>query len=188
MLSPALERVLAHYCAPTLLGAKAAGLIALPDEEFPNPKAVVRQCAAELENCGLRFALLCRCPRRCLLLVYRPQMLAHRLHKPQAQRILRGCGYPEEGGLGVLLAFLQRRLAKSEGFPHEIGLFLDYPPADVEGFIRSRGEACKLCGHWKVYSDVEEARSRFACYDTCRQCLCRAIAAGTPLIALLKAA
>ena len=74
------------------------------------------------------------------------------------------------------------------GFPHEIGLFLDYPPEDVQAFIETGGEGCKLCGYWKVYHDVEAARERFACFDACRACLCRMLAAGNTISQLLCAA
>ena len=35
------------------------------------------------------------------------------------------------------------RLQENEGFPHEIGLFLGYPPEDVLGFIENKGEFFK---------------------------------------------
>ena len=73
-------------------------------------------------------------------------------------------------------------------FPHEIGLFLDYPVADVVGFARKGGADWKLCGYWKVYHDVEAARERFACFDACRACLCRMLAAGNTISQLLCAA
>ena len=47
---------------------------------------------------------------------------------------------------------------------------------------------CKLRGYWKVYCDVEAARERFACYDACRQCMLRMLAAGSTISQLLRAA
>ena len=61
---------------------------------------------------------------------------------------------------------LIERLRGSEAFPHEIGLFLGYPPEDVEGFIYRRSEA-KFTGHWKVYGDVESAQRSFQRYRRC---------------------
>lgn len=43
-------------------------------------------------------------------------------------------------------------------FPHEVGLFLGYPPEDVEGFIENKARSCKITGYWKVYSDEEKAK------------------------------
>ena len=47
-----------------------------------------------------------------------------------------------------------------------MGLFLGYPPADVDGFMH-RQEECKLCGIRKVYDDVESVLRQFA---RCRHC------------------
>ena len=89
--------------------------------------------------------------------------------------------------LGALLKHLKSRFGTSAEFPHEIGLFLDYPAADVEAFMTGAAE-CKLRGYWKVYCDVEAARERFACYDACRQCMLRMLAAGSTISQLLRAA
>ena len=51
------------------------------------------------------------------------------------------------------------RLQSSLEFPHEIGIFLGYPPADVDGFMH-RKEDCRISGLWKVYDDIREAEQR----------------------------
>ena len=83
--------------------------------------------------------------------------------------------------LAALLSHLKKRLSQSEGFPHEIGLFLGYPLEDVIGFCRHKGEGCKLCGYWKVYGDVESARKSFALFDRCRELLFSHLLSGAPL-------
>ena len=52
-----------------------------------------------------------------------------------AKDILKENGYPESPGRCV--SYLRGRLAESGEFPHEVGLFLGYPPEDVSGFIKS---------------------------------------------------
>ena len=47
------------------------------------------------------------------------------------------------------LARLIERLKDADEFPHEIGLFLGYPPEDVEGFIQEPNGQ-KYTGIWKV--------------------------------------
>ena len=72
---------------------------------------------------------------------------------------------------------LFERLRTSEAFPHEIGLFLGYPPEDVEGFIAQR--TCAKCvGCWKVYGDVERAQRLFARYAHCTDIYLRKFAQG----------
>ena len=55
------------------------------------------------------------------------------------------------------------------------------------GFQRWGGQGCKLCGHWKVYGQVEEARRRFLAFDRCREALCRWVAEGRSLEQLFPA-
>lgn len=57
---------------------------------------------------------------------------------------------------------MKDRLHMCEKFPHEIGLFLDYPLVDVIGFIRNTGKNCKCSGCWKAYGNAKEAEKTFA--------------------------
>lgn len=74
-----------------------------------------------------------------------------------------------------------RRLREEETFPHEIGLFLSYPPEDVRGFIRSPACGYKCVGCWKVYGDVCAARRTFGAYRRCTARYEARHARGTPL-------
>ena len=60
-----------------------------------------------------------------------------------------------------------RRMRTSRGFPHEVGLFLGYPPEDVLGFVRNRAKNYKTVGLWKVYGDTQMAQRQF---EACRKC------------------
>ena len=137
---------------------------------------------------GVSFRLLCGCGKRALLLVYREEQLARQLREPLAAELLRRDGYPEGADVERLLELLSTRLRMGKEFPHEIGLFLGYPPEDVLGFQRYRGQNCKLCGYWKVYSDVDRARVLFRLYDRCREVLCRRVARGMTLSEVFLAA
>ena len=52
-----------------------------------------------------------------------------------------------------------------EGCPHEIGVFLGYPLADVKAFIQNKGKNYLINGYWKVYSDVPGAEKLFHSYN-----------------------
>lgn len=108
---------------------------------------------------------------RGLIYVYRPKKLSADLQNELAAGLLRECGYPCSDE-NTCLRCLIRRLDESADFPHEIGLFLGYPPEDVDGFINRRGE-CKCCGFWKVYGDVDSAQKLFARYRKCTDIYCR---------------
>lgn len=62
-----------------------------------------------------------------------------------------------------------KRLRENKDFPHEIGLFLGYPPLDVEGFINNRKDELKCTGYFKVYSDKAKALKLFAQYKKCTE-------------------
>ena len=94
-------------------------------------------------------------------------------------------GYAEDMTVPVMLTMLGNRIS-CESFPHEIGVFLGYPLADVEGFIRNAGQNCLLCGCWKVYSDPESARRTFANYDRCRDILCDKLQQGCDFFRALE--
>ena len=96
---------------------------------------------------------------RALLYLYRPQALCRDLGDDLACRLLRQAGYPC-GSCGRCVARLVQRLRTEEDFPHEVGLFLSYPPEDVQGFIDHRAMDFKCAGLWKVYGDQQRALLR----------------------------
>lgn len=181
-----LEYTLAFHGAPALAGIKPADLVA-----WGSPQVcmgtLLEDYRRQLSRCGIQLRLLCSCRPRCLILVYRPERLAAQLARPRVRALLAREGYPVDRGLEEMLDALQLRLTCG-AFPHEIGLFLGYPPEDVEGFRLHRGRDYKLCGCWKVYSDVEGARQCFRRYDRCRAALCRRVRAGGSLPQMFRAA
>lgn len=101
-----------------------------------------------------------------MIYLYRPQMLEEDLANPEAEEILSDMGYPKECA-NCRLGQLVRRMRSKYGFPHEIGLFLGYPPSDVSGFMRSSSKGVKCVGCWKVYGNEEEAQNTFRRYEKC---------------------
>ena len=160
-MADAMERQLAAYCSPALAGIKQGSLVAFDraqDPDLPRRLEVYRKAFAPR---GLRFEIVCACKGRWLLLVYHRDALARYLSAPRVQRVLTRFGYRADAPLEALLVELRRRIAQSDGFPHEIGLFLGYPVEDVVGFVRNQGRGCKLSGYWKVYGDAEAASRLF---------------------------
>ena len=172
MENSSFERAIVWHCAPTLAGIKPASLLSLSAQQFPSLPEITDWYNHLLQKRGLSFLRLCHCRRGALLLVYREDQLTRALQDPRAQAMLLDTGYPMDGDLNDLLHHLTFRLEREGGFPHEIGLFLGYPPEDVEGFLTDvDGTGCKLCGVWKVYHDVEGAKHTFARYRNCRDTL-----------------
>ena len=168
------EQTLAWHCAPSLAGIKAADLLSWTVEG--------REGADLLSH----YAGLLSRRGRTLLLIFRPRRLDCWLAQAKVREMLDRAGYPVSRGTEAMLAHLRRRLQGGE-FPHEIGLFLGYPPGDVEGFLRDGGRHCKLCGPWKVYDNVEEAARRFAAFHRCRDALTQRVDRGIPLASVFPA-
>lgn len=184
-----LEQLLAFHCGPTLAGIKAGSLVSCCRRRFPGLEAQAEYYNRCFRSTGIRFEILHTSERTSLLYIYRPGLLHKQLSLPLARTLLAQTGYPEEAELDGLLAHLRQRLRAQDGsFPHEIGLFLGYPAEDVEGFQLHHGMACKLCGQWKVYSDVERAKALFHRYTCCRDALCRRISQGCTITQLFRRA
>lgn len=69
-------------------------------------------------------------------------------------------------------------------FPHEIGLVLGYPPADVAGFIAQKGTGYLACGGWKAYSEPQGVLETFQRNRRCTEEFQALYAQGAPLEAL----
>ena len=103
-----------------------------------------------------------------LIYVVRLRRLQADLSDPAVGEFLSSFGYTSKNAIDALL-ILRQHLMQSGTFPHEIGIFLGYPLADVKGFIINHGHNCLCCGDWKVYSDPENAVKTFRRYCKCKQ-------------------
>ncbi len=176
-----LEHTLAVHSAPTLLGIKCANLISVAVDERN-----MHDYQQEFESrSGLQMRVLCRCRDRRLLCVYHEMLLEMQLCQPEIRRFLAQYGYRNDMTVPEMLSYLAQRMQCGH-FPHEIGVFLGYPLADVQGFILNHGKNCLLCGCWKVYSDPESARRTFANYDRCREILCDKLQQGCEFFRALE--
>lgn len=184
-MARSLEETLAFHCAPALAGIKPANLISCSLSEYPALDEELGRLNRELNVCGIFFHPLCRCAGRVMLLVYRRKAMERHLSDQRICAYLRREGYPAFS-LDAALTTLQRRLEASGDFPHEMGIFLGYPPEDVEGF--RRGGRCKLCGYWKVYGNEQRAKELFDRFTRCRENLCAKVRNGTSIIQLFRAA
>ena len=109
------------------------------------------------------------------------------LKQEKTWELLKKCGYTC-CDVKYSIAHLKERLRNLNNFPHEIGLFLDYPVEDVIGFIENKGDNFKCCGYWKVYGDESAAVKQFARYDKCRLIYTKLWNAGRSILKLTVAA
>ncbi|MBR3640944.1 MAG: DUF3793 family protein [Oscillibacter sp.] len=180
------ERELVRQAAPTLAGIKTGNLFPCRYASFEELKTDIGSVNRRLREKGLRLLPLRYAAGRALLYLYRPARLQKDLAAPEAREILRDAGYGD-GRQERCLGELMRRLRAEGAFPHEIGLFLGYPPEDVRGFMEHRGRESKCEGCWKVYGDAERARETFRRYRRCTAQYLVRHEAGTPLARLAVA-
>lgn len=164
----AFEKTLIGHCAPTLAGHKCGSLFNLHGLS----NAVCADCLMEanalLQPKGVRVRLLKECKDCCLVYVYRPAQLQAKLNDAAVRAFLADNGYTDTSP-DLLLEHLAGRITSCDAFPHEIGVFLDYPLEDVKGFIAHRGANYTCLGCWKAYGNVQEAQRRFALYRKCKR-------------------
>ena len=165
------EEILIRQGAPTLAGMKTGSLFPCPCEDRSELLADVRRLNRLLVPKGLCLLPIRFLGDQALLYLYRPAGLQRDLQNALASEILHQAGYTE-GGCARCVARLIRRFRESGEFPHEVGLFLSYPPEDVKGFIDHRANNFKCAGLWKVYGDEEKARKLFAKFKKCTEIYC----------------
>ena len=188
MKSNYYEQQLVYHCGPTLKGIKAGSMIALKYSDRASLANFFQRHQILFKNQGIKYLQLMRQREHILMLFYRPQMLSGVLRRPKAIGILKEYGYPVNNGLSQMLDFLLKRMKDCDGFPHEIGLFLGYPPQDVKGFIERKGQDFLFCGYWKVYANESAVKRLFQCYNECINKMWGRLLAGESLQDAIKAA
>lgn len=180
------EEMVVRQAAPTLAGIKTGSLFPCPCAEKDVLLGEIRAFNRHYLSRGLCLLPLRFTEGKALLYLYRPAALQRDLRGQTAEALLADAGYPC-GSCGRCVAQLVRRMRGSAEFPHEVGLFLSYPPEDVQGFIDNKARDFKCAGLWKVYGDEARAQALFAQYRECTRQYCALYQAGSPLSQLAVA-
>ena len=167
MREKTLSDLIVEHCAPTLAGMKCGSLFNYRYQENAAARQEIRSWNQWLNPCGLYLEALKWREESVLVYVYRRKDLDQRLREEGIAELLFDFGYSGTEA-GHCLSHLKSRLL-ADDFPHEIGVFLDYPLGDVRGFIENRGMNCRFCGMWKVYCDQCEALKLFQKYRKCKE-------------------
>ena len=160
--------MLIDHCSPTLAGVKTGSIFTC---DYKCKKAVyseIRRINKILVPKGLRLIPLRFHNGKVLVYLYRPHQLENDLTNKIASDLLKQCGYSNKNS-NLCIVELIGKLNSQSVFPHEIGLFLGYPPEDVDGFMNGSPSAYKYSGLWKVYGDVEKAKKTFSRYRRCAE-------------------
>lgn len=164
-------------CAPVLKGIKVSNIITVQAGGYNRIKKYLKGSKV------ICIPLYSHWDKE-ILFFYRLDMLKAHLKQEKVQRFLKQYGYQDMGVSEVLLRLRQRYAdyaGKKMGFPHELGVILEYPVEDVEGFIQNQGKNCLAERYWKVYHDKEQAEQIFRLYDQAKETAMKEIVAGFPL-------
>lgn len=165
------DDVIVKQCSPTLAGLKTGNLFSVNYHNPAEIKTAVRNLNRRLSGKGLRLIPVRYGQKQALLYMYRPSCLRRDLADREAVALLSEMGYITNSPEKCLVRLIHKCQNNSQ-FPHEIGLFLGYPPEDVRGFIQHSAQHCKCTGCWKVYGDEEKAQKTFHSYKACTRQYC----------------
>lgn len=176
------EAEMVHICAPTLAGLKAGSIFSLRSSDRQAVEEKIDHWGRILHPFGLSIRLLSVNEKANLMIIYvwRRRRMEEIFHSEPVRAFLEAQEFPVTS-FDACLDELSRRLCQGQGFPHEIGVFLDYPLEDVIGFIKHEGRSCALCGMWKVYGDPHAAQKCFDRYNKCIRIYTRLYASGTAI-------
>lgn len=155
----------AMQCAPVLKDVKISNLITVKPGGW-------RTIRADLRKSRIICVPLYMDKEKEVLFLYRYERLENHLKQKSVRRFLKKCGY-ESNEIASVLKRLRARYQLYAGggkeFPHELGVLLEYPVEDVEGFIANEGRNSLMSRYWKVYDNKQEAERRFKLYDEARE-------------------
>lgn len=180
------EEYFVRYGSPTLAGVKTGSLFLCPMESREEVTGKMAEYNRALLSKGLCMIPVKFIRQNVLVYMFRPKRLKRDLESPAARAILKKAGYRNASYTGCLTELCER-VRRNESFPHEIGLFLSYPPEDVKGFMDNKAANYKCVGSWKVYGDVETAKKKFDIYNKCTEVYCRLMESGKTMEELLVA-
>ena len=176
--------LLAIHCAPILSGSKAANIMTVTVHEFD-------RIGYLLQGTGIRYRFLKTKGDKGILYLYREKRLRQYLEQEEIQEFLSEYGY-DEVNIAKMLNLLSKRIRmyndQDAVFPHEIGVFLEYPLGDVKGFLTNEGKNFMYSGYWKVYQDLQGAVRRFTQYDMERELTIQALMQGKTIREIALAA
>ena len=165
-----LETQIAMQCAPLLTGMKISNLLTVRSSR-------TQEVMGLFERTAISCYLLYGSGDKTTFLLYSRSALMEYLAEEDIERLMGGLGY-HVLGLECVSEKYTAHMNGNGGFPHEIGLLLGYPPADVLGFIRNNGRNYLCTGYWKVYSNQSECRRIFRRYNQARERLIHMVSRG----------
>ncbi len=163
------DETIIHCASPSLCGIKPANLFSMKESCFESGEEKLKSWQKIFSKKERYFVAIRKSDGRILFFVYDKSLLEKICANSSNKAYLLAKGYDFSRGFSAVISELLHRLAVSEDFPHEVGLFLGYPLEDVIGFESGKGAGYSSAGYWKVYGDPLSARVKMNEYKTCSE-------------------
>lgn len=152
---------LAFHCAPLFMGLRISVFMMISKKQEKSIHEMIL-------GMNLSMAVISRRGEKMGVLIYHPDRLLDYFKEPRVKELLRTVGY-EEGDfihcIGKFSKHYQNYLEGKQEFPHEMGIFLGYPPEDVRGYLNNSGSNFLCSGYWKVYENESVKKQLFERMD-----------------------
>lgn len=172
-----IELQIVLQCAPTIAGLKPSNLLIVNIEDENKVRYI-------LKYSGMLGYRLAYDRHRVIFLIFNRKRLFDYISGKAVSDFLTQYGYRVDS-FGYILKRFQSRyssyIKNKTDFPHEVGVLLGYPLADVKGFIENEGRNCICSGYWKVYEDENNAKELFCRFDEIKDEMIRLISSGYTL-------
>lgn len=163
------EKLIVNCCAPTLAGLKTGSMFTCDYDLEKNLMCSICNLNKRLKFKGVSAIPLRWKNGKALIYIFRPDKLSQDLNLSESREILNSLGYEYDTNkcLAKLLMRMRTDKKRFNDFPHEVGLFLGYPPSDVKAFIDCNGKGYKFIGGWKSYDESEKTKDLFEKFSKC---------------------
>lgn len=166
-----LKYSLKYQLAPVIMGFKPGMTINLPRHKYEADWPIYSQHIEE--ELGVKSAMLRSSQKSIIIFFYRSCLIEDLLQDEEVQTFLKPFGY-NTTSVQSAVAYLQKRY-ELEHCPHELGIFLGIHLKDVKDYMLCPDKECLLCSYWKVYNDVENAKTTFANFDAAKVSMLNAL-------------
>lgn len=172
-----LSFFLANTCAPVIKNLTCANTLTVKPGSY-------KEIKKELNKTNLTVKCLYADLTREVLIIYRNDSLNDCLSINESKDLLKEFNYSNsslEESLDKLAKRFKEFYLNNKEFPHELGIFLNYPIEDIKGFIKNNGKNCLYTKYWKVYSNLSKAKETFNKFDEAIETSLRQIVDGYKL-------
>lgn len=148
-------------CAPVIIGVKSSNAIIVSEEKKEWIQEAIQESSISCLN-------LYQSKKDYFIFLYRKKQLQHYLERAEIIDFLKNFGYKNFELEKLFSDFIKKFAQYKKGqtqFPHELGIFLEYPMEDVKGFLQYYGKNSLFTGYWRVYQNPARAIQIFNEYN-----------------------